>query len=143
MPDARRDPTAGDGSKRSEAPEPTPSATASLLRRLAALSPRETCAWGLALAGAIEALTCVLRFGFELESHVHTSAMAPFTFGLRVHHGYWGILLLVIAAFVKKRRAFRNALLVLGLGLFVSDVVHHFLVLWPITGSPEFYLMYD
>jgi len=26
--------------------------------------------------------------------------------------------------------------------LFLSDIVHHFLVLWPITGNPEFDLFY-
>lgn len=32
--------------------------------------------------------------------------------------------------------------LVIGLGLFFSDMIHHFLVLWPIVGSPQFDLTY-
>jgi hypothetical protein len=32
--------------------------------------------------------------------------------------------------------------LAIGLGLFFSDVIHHFLVLWPIEGNPQFDLWY-
>jgi len=32
--------------------------------------------------------------------------------------------------------------MVMGLSLFLSDVIHHFLVLWPIVGDPEFHLVY-
>ncbi len=84
----------------------------------------------------------VLRFGFGLQAHTSTAWMARFTFGYRDHHGYWGILLLVIAAFAWKRRSLRNALLMIGGALFLSDMIHHFLVLWPIMGSPEFYIRY-
>ena len=38
--------------------------------------------------------------------------------------------------------AARNATLLLGAALFLSDMVHHFLVLWPVTGSPQFDLVY-
>ena len=106
------------------------------------LSPRATALWCLALTVAIELFTCVLRFGFSLESQKHTAWMARFTFGYRDHHGYWGILLLVVAAFAWRRRALRNALLIVGGALFLSDMIHHFLVLWPLTGSPEFYIRY-
>ena len=34
------------------------------------------------------------------------------------------------------------ALWILAIGLVVSDLVHHFLVLWPLTGSPQFDLFY-
>ncbi len=106
------------------------------------LSAKAVAAWCLALTAGIELFTCLLRFGFSLESQKHTAWMARFTFGYRDHHGYWGILLLVIAAFVWKRRALRNALFMVGGALFLSDMIHHFLVLWPVTGSPEFYIRY-
>ena len=33
-------------------------------------------------------------------------------------------------------------LIVIGIALALSDAVHHFLVLWPIVGSPQFDLVY-
>ena len=38
--------------------------------------------------------------------------------------------------------AWTNVLVIAGVGLFVSDMVHHFLVLWPLTGTPEFHIKY-
>ncbi len=108
-----------------------------------AMSPKAIALWCLAVTAAVEVFTCLLRFAFSLESQKDTAWMAPLTFGYRVHHGYWGILLVVIAAFAWRSRALRNALLIVGGALFLSDMVHHFLVLWPVTGRPEFYFTYD
>ena len=113
-----------------------------LTRWLAALSPGTVVLLTAALTAIIELVTVVLRFGFGLQAQTSTAWMARFTFGYRDHHGYWGALLLVIAALVRKRAALRNALVIIGAALFLSDVIHHFLVLWPITGSPEFYFRY-
>ncbi len=112
-------------------------------RRLATLSPKAIALLTAALTAAIELVTLILRFGLGLEAQVDTAWMERFTFGYRDHHGYWGILLLVVAAFARKRPALRNALVMIGASLFLSDMIHHFLVLWPVTGSPEFYLRYD
>lgn len=110
---------------------------------LAGLSPRATAASTAALTAAIEFVTVTLRFGLGLQAHTSTSWMAPLTFGYRIHHGYWGALLLAVAAILWRRPALRNALIVVGASLFLSDMIHHFLVLWPLTGSPEFYIRYD
>ena len=65
------------------------------------------------------------------------------TFGLRVHHGYVGILFLVVAWLCRARATRFAALLVVwGSALVLSDAIHHFLVLWPIEGSPEFHFWY-
>ena len=114
-----------------------------LTRWLAALSPGTVVLLTAALTAIIELVTVVLRFGFGLQAQTSTAWMARFTFGYRDHHGYWGILLLVTAAFVRRRAALRNAVVIIGAALLLSDVIHHFLVLWPMTGSPEFYLRYD
>jgi hypothetical protein len=37
---------------------------------------------------------------------------------------------------------FFRLLLLLGVGLIVSDMTHHFAVLWPLTGDPQFHLRY-
>jgi hypothetical protein len=65
------------------------------------------------------------------------------TRGLRLHHGYFGVAVAALAWCVPVLGiALRNLLLMVAIGLLVSDLVHHFLVLWPITGSPQFDLTY-
>jgi hypothetical protein len=76
-----------------------------------------------------------------LEASQTTTIIGTFTLGLRIHHGYVG-LLLVIAAPLFHHRGVSNAMLMTGIGLLGSDLLHHFAVLWPLTGSPEFYLFY-
>jgi len=113
---------------------------AEYLRRL---SGRAVLASGVLLAVVVEALTCVSRFGLKLESTRDTSWLKPWTFGYRIHHGYVGLVLLVVAAFCfTPRDARQNLLLIVGIALVLSDLCHHFLVLWPITGSPQFDLVY-
>jgi hypothetical protein len=97
--------------------------------------------WGLVLAAAFEAVTCVFRFGLGMQSTMSTSFLAPFTLGYRIHHGYIGALMLLPVT-VLPSGGLRSALIIVGTGLFVSDIVHHFLVLWPITGSPCFDFRY-
>jgi hypothetical protein len=96
---------------------------------------------GLFCAVLIEAITVVLRFGLRLESTRDTGVIGRFTFGLRIHHGYIGLLLAPIALCIPNRSV-RNLLLILAIGLVLSDSFHHFLVLWPLTGSPQFDLVY-
>ena len=62
------------------------------------------------------------------------------SFGLRVHHGYIGIFLLPLA--YPFPRGLRHALCIIAIGLIVSDLFHHFIVLWPIYGSPQFDFIY-
>ncbi len=90
------------------------------------------------LAAAVEAVTVALRFGAGLEARRHASWLGAFAFGWRFHHGYAGALLLLAALPLWRRPAARNALLIAGGALFLSDAIHHFLVLWLVTGDPEF-----
>ena len=117
--------------------------TATASAWLSGLSAKGVAALVAALTAAIELVTVTLRFGLGLQAQSSTSWMAPLTCGFRIHHGYWGVLLIAVAALVRRRPALRNALVIVGASLFLSDVIHHFLVLWPVTGSPEFYLRYD
>ncbi len=93
----------------------------------------------------IEIICLVLRYGFGLESTKDTaSTIGMITFGIRVHHGYIGLILLVLALIYRKNRTVLfDLILICGLGLFLSDIIHHFFVLWPIEGSPHFDLFYD
>lgn len=96
------------------------------------------------LTVAFEALTCILRYGCQLESTRDTaSTIGRITCGLRIHHSYVGAVLILLACWLWDRCP-RQAWwgLAIGLGLLLSDVIHHFLVLWPIEGSPQFDLWY-
>jgi hypothetical protein len=75
-----------------------------------------------------------------LQSTKDTAAIGTFTLGLRVHHGYIGVFLVLLGWCFPA--GLRHLLWMVGIGLIVSDFVHHFFVLWPITGSPQFDLFY-
>jgi hypothetical protein len=98
------------------------------------------CGLGLAFALVVEAATCLFRFGLDLQSTRDTALIARLTFGLRIHHGYVGLLLVLLS--LLQPGLWRNVALMVGLSFIVSDFIHHFLVLWPITGSPQFDLTY-
>ena len=106
------------------------------------LSFSQVLAFALIFAAGAELLTVWGRFGLGVQSTRDTGLLGLLTFGIRIHHGYIGLLLIVIAWGVIPNLGIRNALLMIGIGLVASDLVHHFLVLWPITGSPEFDLLY-
>ncbi len=89
-------------------------------------------------------IAVVARYGFGLEmTRDSASTVGRITFGLRIHHGYVGVVLLLVAWLLCGRgtRLFQ-VLLALGLALVISDLVHHFLVLWPLEGDPHFDLVY-
>lgn len=98
---------------------------------------------GIWLAIAIECVTCFFRFGLNLQSTRDTSWLRGLTFGLRSHHGYIGMLLLAAAfLFAQENGLVRKLLIIVGIGLLLSDLIHHFLILWPICGSPSLDLVY-
>ena len=90
---------------------------------------------------AIEVVTCLFRFGLKLQSTRDTASLARYTLGLRIHHGYFGIMLLLACLVLKTSRT-KDILIILGVSLVLSDAIHHVLVLWPITGSPQFDVFY-
>ena len=100
---------------------------------------RDVLVWGAVGAAAFEAVTLLLRFGFDLRGVRDTPRfLRALTFGVRVHHGLIGAALIVIALALNHRYAtFARWVGVAGIALVLSDLVHHFLVLWPLTGSPE------
>src|SRR5947209_6643683 len=96
---------------------------------------------GLFCAVIMEAVTAALRFGMDLQVTRDTGPIGGFTYSLRIHHGYMGLVLLPIA-FLFRPAGVRKLLLIIAIGLILSDLFHHFLVLWPLTGSPHFDLFY-
>ena len=103
--------------------------------------------WAIVLTLVFEAITVLFRFGFKIKATRDTAKyVARWTRGFRIHHGYWGIPLIVlgIALLATSMGPMIAAmwLTILGLALIKSDLMHHFLVLWPITGSHDFDLVY-
>lgn len=98
--------------------------------------------WGAILGIVIETITCILRFVLDLQSTRDTGHLRHFTFGLRIHHGYIGLIAIVFAMGLTMPRSVRRWGFVIGMALLVSDLVHHFIVLWYTTGSPQFDLVY-
>ncbi|MEM9345556.1 MAG: hypothetical protein AAGB26_02950 [Planctomycetota bacterium] len=103
--------------------------------------------WAIVLTVLFEAITVLFRFGFKLQATRDTAKyFARWTRGFRVHHGYWGVPLLAlgVALLGTSIGPMMAAawITILGLALIKSDLVHHFLVLWPITGSHDFDLVY-
>ena len=91
-----------------------------------------------------EAVTCLLRFGLRLESTRDTvSTIGVLTFGLRIHHSYIGVALIPIAMLIERRwpQTARHVLMI-GMALVLSDLIHHFIVLWYFVGHPQFDLFY-
>ena len=99
--------------------------------------------WTLLLAIVMESVTCFFRFGFGLQSSRDTSFLSELTFGIRVHHGYLGILVVLVAFCLPSRYpSTKDWLVRIGIAMVLSDLAHHFLVLWPIFGDPQFDLVY-
>lgn len=100
--------------------------------------------WSLLLTVVFEAVTCLLRFGFQLESTADTaSTIGLLTAGLRIHHSYVGLAVILWSCWLWERRR-RPAffLLATGMALVSSDLIHHFVVLWIVVGDPQFDLVY-
>ncbi len=101
---------------------------------------RATLVWCVAWTAVIE-LTCVyFRFGMGYASSVSTAeTIGTLTYGIRIHHGYVGMLMFPIGLALHDRwPRIGRAVFILGIGLLLSDLIHHFLVLWPITGNHQF-----
>ncbi len=115
-----------------------------ILRKLPIPNDQQLLWWSALSTIALEALTCVLRFGVKLESTRDTaSTVGRLTFGLRIRHSYIGALVLLVAITLLHRYPkWARYGVIIGAGLLLSDLIHHFLVLYPITGSPQFHLCY-
>ena len=92
----------------------------------------------------IEGITALFRFGFKMESTRDTaSTVGALTGGVRIHHGYIGVLIICLSSLIKKKWSkLLPYAIIIGSALIISDLIHHFLVLWPITGNHDFNLFY-
>jgi hypothetical protein len=109
---------------------------------LARLTPAGLCLAAALTTILIEGVTVALRFGIGLRSDEETRWLARYTGGHRVHHAYLGVVLMLVSYACESASDARLTMVVLGAGIALSDLVHHYLVLWPLTGSPEFNVRY-
>lgn len=90
----------------------------------------------------IEFVTCLGRFGFNIKMKEHESAVKKLTFGVRIHHGYVGAFLLLATFAITRLNVIKDFnvgfVYVVGWALLISDIIHHFIVLYFITGRTEF-----
>jgi len=96
------------------------------------------------LTTIIESVTLFFRFGLGLKSTEHTaSTVGQLTMGIRIHHGYVGLFILIMLFLIPVSRQHRygNIAYVTGMSLFVSDILHHSL-LYLVTGSADLDLVY-
>lgn len=93
------------------------------------------------LTALIEIATMAARFGLGLKSSTDTAFVKHLTFGLRIHHGYVGLLLVAAGGLFGERLA--RLARIIGWAMFLSDVIHHFIVLKIATGSPQFDIFYQ
>jgi len=98
--------------------------------------------WIAELTVAIEAVTAFLHFVLNLHANQDTTWLARYTYGYRIHHGYVGLLLVVVAMLLSPESFLRPWLKRIGIAMIASDLIHHFVVLWLTQGDPEFTIVY-
>lgn len=94
-----------------------------------------------------ELACCFARFVLGKKSTQNTGIIGLFTGGIRIHHGYVGILLILVRNLfpaIDLPYGLDLCTLVAGIGwgCVISDGIHHFWVLLPITGHHDFDLVY-
>lgn len=97
----------------------------------------------LLLTFLFEAITVIGRFVLRLKANRFMAWLGDFTFGYRVHHSYWGVVLLIVLLLLPLPDAYHQMGVAIGWALILSDLIHHFLVLWPIVGRHEFYIKFS
>ena len=97
--------------------------------------------WIRVLTVIIETVTCFSRFVLKKESTRDTAFLARYTFGLRIHHGYTGVLLVILCNCLSSTDV-GVWFLRIGWSCIFSDIIHH-CILRLVTGSFQFDLVYE
>jgi len=85
--------------------------------------------WSIAFTLVGEAVTVALRQATGITA-VEFNRTAPLW--LQVHHMFWGLPLLAIAAILRRRPRWAGMLAAAAIACVASDLLHHFVVL-PLT----------
>ena len=92
------------------------------------------------IALMFEIITITFRFGLKISSKkIYVKLMNKYHIKkfIHIHHLFLGILIMSIFIIYPN-----NHLMNLGIGIALSDVIHHFLVLFIILRNPEFHIIY-
>lgn len=97
-------------------------------------SPRRRWAlvWAVLTTLITEAITLYLRFGRH-QTAAEFNKTAPLV--LQIHHMFWSVPLLALLPFIWRRPRLSGALLGIALGLILSDLIHHLIVLPLLVGN--------
>lgn len=110
---------------------------------LAKLPPGQVLTWIVVGTVIGEVGTVVVQFLLRWEFRFVARLVGAITRGVRVHHGYLGAAALLAAWLVPLPPAWRHLALIAGGTLVLTDLLHHTLVLWLLTGAPAFALRYE
>ncbi|MBU3912904.1 MAG: hypothetical protein KKB21_04900 [Nanoarchaeota archaeon] len=91
----------------------------------------------------VEITTLIMRFGFHRQSRDYYSNSLNKKWGrykFHWHHLFLGLLIVPVS--LAFSGMFERFLFNLGLGIVLSDLVHHFIVLNILVGESEFHLIY-
>ncbi len=93
---------------------------------------------------AVEIITLAGRFLLGVKIFDDTPGkLRELTFGYRLHHSYLGLAgLFAGMVFSGFAPAWVGWLYIGGIALLASDLIHHFCVLWPLTGHHEFFISF-
>jgi len=83
--------------------------------------------WSLAVTVVFEAVTVLARIVFDQSAAEFNATNPPLL--MQIHHMFWSVPLLIVAACLWRRKLVRSRLLGAALGLILSDLIHHFIVL--------------
>lgn len=93
---------------------------------------REFAIWCGAFTLLGEAVTLLLRFRTGITA-VEFNRMAPFL--LQIHHMFWSLPLLALAAMLRRRQPAMMLLCAAAAACVASDLLHHFVVLPLLVGN--------
>jgi hypothetical protein len=85
--------------------------------------------WTAVSTVLIEGITLYLRLGGGITA-TEFNRTAPLL--LQIHHMFWSLPLLLVVPLLRRKPKLSGALLGIALGLILSDLLHHFVVL-PLT----------
>lgn len=97
--------------------------------------------WSIILTTAvvIEIITLIGRFGFNISTKriwIKTMNKLGKKHWFHFHHVFLGLIIILISLV-----NYNPFILALGIGIAVSDIIHH-LILWVVVGNPEFHILY-
>jgi len=84
--------------------------------------------WCVAVTLIGETITVIARLVSGVSAAEYIAETDP-PLILQIHHMFWAVPLLIWAALIRKNRLLQHRVVGIALGVVLSDLVHHFIVL--------------